>query len=158
MLPSSSEQRELKLSGDTTNTYQHCLNGKENLCHLEFTSAGFRGLKFFCLQIWRGNLKRTQNVLSVFAVVHRAWVEAEIWTLWCTSTCSPSKWPRPRNIWITSRNCPPSANGASKVSTQDLDNGIFASASPWQVTGLCLWPVVLWVLCQDEMMINHPER
>lgn len=121
------------------NMTQHCLNGKENLLHLEFTSAGFRGLKFFCLQIWRGNLKRTQNVLSVFAVVHRAWVEAEIWPLWCTSTCSPSKRPRPRNIWITSRNCPPSANGASKVSMQVLDNYIFASASPWQVIGLPLW-------------------
>lgn len=49
VLPSVSEQGELILSGDTTRDTtrtQHCLNGKENLFHLEFTSADFRRLKF----------------------------------------------------------------------------------------------------------------
>lgn len=65
--------------------------------------------------------------------MHWAWVAAEIWPLWCSSPCSPSKWPRPRNIWIPARNCPRSANRASKVSTQDAENHVLASASPWQV-------------------------
>lgn len=99
----------------------------------------FQRVKILLSSDLEGKAEKNTECAFLFAVVHRAWVEAEIWTLWCTSTCSPSKWPRPRNIWITSRNCPPSANGASKVSTQDLDNCIFASASPWKVTGLRLW-------------------
>lgn len=42
------------------NMSQHCLNGKDNLYHLEITSVGFRGLTFFRLQIrGRGTKKKT---------------------------------------------------------------------------------------------------
>lgn len=53
------------------NMSQHCLNGKDNLYHLEITSVGFRGLTFFRLQIrGRGTKKKPQNVLTLFTVVH----------------------------------------------------------------------------------------
>lgn len=91
----------------------------EDSCHAHLTIGSTQRVKHLQFQ---PKEKKITAFLSPLLAMYPAWLEAQIWPLWCCSTNSAGQRTRPGTIWTAARAHPWSVDGASHVSVLASDN------------------------------------